>query len=352
MPDVYVEPGTAKFTKSISNLSNTYGTPAQKGLESGVINAVRKTNSGMTTAKPSDGKGIQVGVFLTKLAQEDDKVSCAVIGELFELPGKGRFTGASNASGQASVPGKIGAVAADCVAKAVGDMMGKITSGIVASQNAPASTGGTNTSNATSPLIFITFDVTYPSTFPKDLEARATAAMTAGLDKKFKANTQRFTLNPNAFKRGSGMPAYQIGMTLETLKFDAGSGEFVIETRGYIAEHPSRNMIVLRVGSRSKMSGYTREPRQQDKATAIQDATESTADKVIQIILQRTPDPRWSSCPLSPPAIRSAPELTIKGRLHGDRNDTAVTTTRAAPSPVKGERPCPASMWKLETPSS
>src|SRR5262245_32370350 len=240
MPDVYVEPGTAKFSKSLSKMSNTYGSPAQKGLESGVTTAVRKTNSGMTTLKPTGGKGIQVGVFLTKLAQDGDKVSCAVIGELFELPGKQRFTGASSASGQASVPGKIEAVAADCVAKAVGDMMGKITTDIVASQNAPASSGSASTSTAASPLIFITFDVTYPKSMPQDFEARATAAMTAGLEKKFQANPQRFTLNPNAFKRGSGMPAYLIGMTLETLKFDAG--QFVVETRGYVAEHPSRNM--------------------------------------------------------------------------------------------------------------
>jgi hypothetical protein len=284
MPDVYVEAGTAKFLKSVPN---AYHGPAQNGLKTAVTNAARKINSGLTPVKPADGKGVQVGVFLTKLAQDGNQVTCALIGEFYELPGKGRLTVSGRPNGEASVPGKIDAVAEDCVTKAVGDLMDKITPSIVASQNAPTSTGSGNTK---SPLIFIApLDVTYPTSMPQDLAARAITAMTTGMEKKFKANTQRFTLNPNAFKGGSGMPGYLIGVTLETMKFDASAGEFVVETRGYIADYPGRSMIVPRVSGRARMKELTRQPREQDKALTIQDAAEGTAGKAIEWMLATHP---------------------------------------------------------------
>src|SRR5262245_64728799 len=112
MPNVYVEPGKAKFMK---RGMEAYETPAQAGLTKAVTNAVRKTNSGMTTAKPADGKGIQVNVMLQTLAQDGKNVTCKLIGDMLELPGKQRFTiPGSSPFGEASVPGKIDAVAEDC----------------------------------------------------------------------------------------------------------------------------------------------------------------------------------------------------------------------------------------------
>jgi hypothetical protein len=287
MPDVYVEVGTAKLLKSVPN---AYAAPAQAGLRKAVTNAVRKINSGMTTVKPADGKGIQVNIHVTKLAQDGNQVTCALIGELYELPGKQRFTDGGSPNGQASVPGKIDAVAEDCVAKAVGDLMDKITPGIVTSQNAPARAG---TVNAKSPLIFIApFDISYPKTAtaaPQDLSDRAIAAIGGVLEKKFKANPKRFTLDDRAFKRGSGMPAYLIGIAVETLAFDASAGELVAETKAYIADYPGRSMIVPRVGSRSRMKGLTKPPRDADKIMLLLDAAESTADKAIEWMLKTHP---------------------------------------------------------------
>jgi hypothetical protein len=284
MPDVYVEVGTAKNVKNAA-----YVTPAQEGLRKAVTAAVKKHNSGMTTIKPADGKGIQVNVMMGgQLTQDGNKVTCSLVADLYELPGKKRFSAGGSPNGQASVPGKIEAVAEACVAKAVGDLMDKITPGILASQTAAASTG---TANTQSPLIFITFEIVYTKdakAAPQDLAPMAKTAVTSLIERKFKGNP-RFTLDEKVLQRGSGMPAYAIKMTVESVAFDPAAGSLVVATMGYVAEHPSGTMRVPRVGGRTKASGFTKPPRDRDKVDIVVESAAGTADKAIKWILDTHP---------------------------------------------------------------
>jgi hypothetical protein len=281
MPDVYVEVGTAKFMRPGDK---TYAAPAQAGLAKAVTSAVKKTNSGMTPIKPGDGKGIQVNVMLRKLAQEGNSVTCDLIGDLLELPSKQRFTiSGIRSSGEASVPGKIAAVAEDCVTKAVGDLMDKIGPGIAASQKASTSAG---TANAKSPLIFIVIEVSYDkNAAPQDLAARTKAAAVTAMERKFKANP-RFTLNKADFK--PGMPAYLIKAGVEKLWFDAKAGEMVALAAAAVAEHPNNNMRT-RSSARVKVPGLTKPLKESEQIGLMADAAEGTLDKAIQWMLDTHP---------------------------------------------------------------
>ena len=284
MPGVYVEVGNAKFMK---RGMDAYVTPAQAGLAKAVTNAVRKTNSGMTTAKPSDGKGIQVNVMLRDLAQEGTSVTCSLIGDLLELPGKQRFTiPGTSPNGQASVPGKIEAVAEDCVAKAVGDLMDKIGQGIAGSQAAQASAA---TASAKSPLIFIVIEVSYTKTAtaaPQDLADRTKAAAVTAMERRFKKNS-RFTLNKADFK--PGMPAYLIKAVVEKLSFDAKAGEMVAVAAALVAEHPSNNIRAPRSSARSKVPGLTKPLKEPEQISLMADAAAGTLDKAIEWMIETHP---------------------------------------------------------------
>jgi hypothetical protein len=181
-------------------------------------------------------------------------------------------------------------VAGTCVGKAVGELMDKVGSAIAGSQNAPASTGTVNTK---SPLIFIApFEVSYPKdakAAPQDLSERAKTAIAAMMEKKIKANTTRFTLDSNAFKQGNGMPAYVIGMTVESLVFDAKAKEMVAKTKAHIAEHPSGSMKVLSLGSAGKMDQLSKPPRDDQKISLLVDTAGSGTDKAIDWILKTHP---------------------------------------------------------------
>jgi len=285
MPDVYVEAGEVKGA-----IDKKYLAPAQAEMKTAIANAAKKTKSGMTTVKPGDGKGILVNVLVGKLAQDGDKVTCSLIGELFQLPAKKRFNPGGSASGQATVPGKIEALAGTCVGKAVGALMDEVGPAIAGSQTAPASTGTVNTK---SPLIFIApFQLSYPKdakAAPQDLISRAKDAITAMMEKKFKANPTRFTLDSNTFKLGSGMPAYVIGLTVESLVFEPKAKEMVAKTKANIAEHPSGNMKVLSLGGGAKMDQLSKPPRDDQKITLLVDAAGGAIDNAITWILKTHP---------------------------------------------------------------
>jgi len=285
MPEVYVEVGKARFMKPGMN---AYEVPAQAGLAKAVTNAVRKTKSGMTPVKPGDGKGIQVNVMLKKLAQEGDSVTCSLIGDLFEVPTKQRFTiPGTSPNGEASVPGKIEAVAEDCVAKAVTDLMGKIGPGIAAA--AQKAQGSTATANAKSPLIFIVIEVSYTKDVkaaPQDLADRTKAAALTAMERRFKANP-RFTLNSADFK--PGMPAYLIKAVVEKLSFDASAGEMVAVAAALVAEHPSNEIRAPRSSARVRASGLTKPLKEPEQIRLMADAAEGTLDKAIAWMLETHP---------------------------------------------------------------
>src|SRR3990172_1904020 len=77
MADVYVEVGIVK------GVANNYLASAQAAMKAAITDAMKKVGSGMTTVKPSGGKGIQVNVLVTKLVQDGINVNCLLISELF-----------------------------------------------------------------------------------------------------------------------------------------------------------------------------------------------------------------------------------------------------------------------------
>src|SRR5262245_366112 len=147
MGDVYVEVGEVKGKVDKKYLSN-----AQAGMKAAITEAVNKAKSGMTTIKPSGGKGILVHINVGKLDQDGRNVSCSQFGELNELPKKEPFNPGTSTTAKGSVPGKIDAVAGDCIKKAVAELMDKVGPAIASSQAAQAATG---TGASTSPLIYI-----------------------------------------------------------------------------------------------------------------------------------------------------------------------------------------------------
>ena len=281
MADVYVEAGTVK-----GSVPNNYLTPAQAAMKAAVTAAVKKIGSGMTTVKPVGGKGIQVNVVVTKLVQDGNNVTCALIGELLELPSKQRFNPGGSARGEGKVAGKIEAVAGACVGAAVADLMNKIGPAIAGSQAAPASTG---TAGSKSPLIFIAPFNVDPKGVPPALAARTKTAITNMMDRKIKANTKRFTQDGKAFKVGSGMPAYVISITVESVVFDAGAKELVATTNGNVSEHPSGNIKVTGLPSRATQPGLTKVPKDDEKVQLLVDAAESGTEAAIKWILQTHP---------------------------------------------------------------
>jgi hypothetical protein len=286
MPDVYVEAGEVKGA-----VDKKYLAPAQAEMKTAIANAVKKTKSGMTAVKPGDGKGILVNVLVGKLAQDGNNVTCSLIGELFELPAKKRFNPSGSASGKATVPGKIDpAVAGACVGKAVGELMDKVGPAIAGSQTAPASTGTVNTK---SPLIYIApFQVAYtkdPKAAPLALATRTTAAIAKMMDRKIQANPKRFTQDANAFKQGSGMPAYTIAITVDAVAFNATAKEMVATTKGYVAEHPSGNIRVPNAPGKATQQKMTKPPTDDEKVQLLVDAAEQGTESAINWILKSHP---------------------------------------------------------------
>jgi hypothetical protein len=280
MADVYVQVGTPKAVAS------KHLAAAQAAMTAAITDAVKKTGSGMTTVKPPGGKGILVNVLVTKLAQDGTNVTCNVIAELLELPSKGRFNPGGSAKGEGKVPGKIDADAGACVRAAVADLMVKIGPAIAGSQAASASTG---TAQSKSPLIFIApFDVDTKAA-PANHVASTKTDITTMMEKKFKANPTRFTLNPSAFKVGSGMPAYVIGTTVDAAVYTANTKEMVATVKGYVAEHPSRSMKVTNAVGQAKQQQMIKPPTDQEKARLFVDAAESWADAAMKWILKTHP---------------------------------------------------------------
>jgi hypothetical protein len=285
MPDVYVEVGAAK------SVPPKYLAAAQAEMKAAIIAAVNKTGSGMTTVKPPRGQGIQVNVLVFKLTQDGANVTCSAIADLFELPSKQRFTIASGSPrGQGKVAGQLDAVAGACVGAAVADLMVNIGPGIAGAQTAPASTG---TAASKSPLIFIApFQVNYtkdPNAAPAGMSAKAIADITTMMTNKIKANPLRFTQNPSAFKAGSGMPAYAIGIKVESVVFDADAKQMVAKTQGYVAEHPSNSMKVLSLPGKATQPQMMKPPRDEDKVRLLVDAAEAATDNAINWILKTHP---------------------------------------------------------------
>jgi len=285
MGDVYVEVGDVK-----GKVDNKYLSNAQAGLKAAVTEAVNKAKSGMTTVKPGGGKGIRVSVMVKSLAQDGNDVSCSLIGVLQQLPGKEPFTPSASASGEGKVAGKIDAVAGDCVKKAAADMLAKVGPSIAGSQAAPAATG---TAASKSPLIYIApADVSYPDDakdVEKDLKDKAKAAVIEKMKQTFGQNPKRFTLDSNAFKQGSGMPAHVLHVKVDKFVFDPTTKEVVATVKAAIADYPSDNIRVMAVGATSKGSGFTRPPREADKMQVIRDAAQSMTEKAIKWLLDTYP---------------------------------------------------------------
>ena len=285
MGDVYVEAGEVKGA-----VDKKFLPQAENGMKTAIAAVTRKAKSGMTVVKPGDGKGIRVNIIVGKLAQDGSNVTCSLIGELFELPSKQRFNPGPRANGKATVPGKIEAVAGDCVGKAVGDLMDNIGSAIAGSQAAPAKTG---TAASKSPLVFVVLDFSYPKDAKdaqQDLKDKAKAAITDYAKKKIGQNPQRFTLDPTAFKQGSGMPAYTIQIRVEKFLFDAATKELTATVNGLISEYPDDIMRVPQVGAAtSTRSGYSRPPREADRIQTLLDATDGIVGKATKWILDTHP---------------------------------------------------------------
>jgi len=277
MGDVYVEAGEVK-----GKVDKKFLPQAQDGLKTGIAAAARKAKSGLTTVKPGGGKGIRVSVMVFKLGQDGSNVTCTVIGDLLELPSKERFTVNGSPKGEATVPGKIEAVAGDCVGKAVGDLMDKIGPAIATSQAAPAATG---TASSKSPLIYIApADVSYPTDAKdadQDVKDKAKAAIIDAMQKTFGKNPKRFTLDSGAFKQGSGMPAYVLHIRVEKFVFDPNTKEMIATVKALIHDYPADSMQVPAVAATSKGSGYTRAPREADKLQVVRDAAQGMTEKAI-----------------------------------------------------------------------
>jgi hypothetical protein len=283
MPDVYVEAGTVK------NVPNNYLTSAQSAMKAAVAAAANKTGSGMTTAKPPGGKGIQVNVLVTKLAHDGSDVTCGLIAELYEIPAKQRFTAGGSARGEGRVSGKIDAVAGACVGAAVTDLMAKIGPAIAKSQAPVAATG---TAASKSPLIYIApFQIAYakdPNAAPAALASKTNAGITAMMDKKIKANTKRFTQDAKAFQSVSGMPAYIIGITVVKVTYNAAAKELVASVQGYVAEHPSGN-IIAPIPPNSAKTGMSKPPTDADQVSLMVDAADDATRTAIDWILKKHP---------------------------------------------------------------
>ena len=283
MGDVYVEAGEMKTGVGVDK---KFLPQAQAGLKAAVTEAVKKAKSGMTTVKPGGGKGIRVNVMVHKLAQDGSNVTCTVIGDLLELPSKERFTTGGTPRGQASVPGKIAAVAGDCVKQAVADLMDNIGPAIVGSQAAPAAPG---TAAGKSPLIFIApLEFKDASGAQQDLKDKAKAAVLDLAKKKIEANPKRFTMDPTAFKQGSGMPAYVLNATVTKFAFDPTNKQMVVQVKVTINEHPGGKWRAEKTGD-AVMSGFSRPPKEVDQIQVLRDAAERAIDKAIEWILKEHP---------------------------------------------------------------
>ena len=276
MGDVYVEAG------DVRGVDNKYLSNAKAGLQAAVKEAANKANSGLTTVKPGGGKGIRVNVIVRKLAQDGNNVTCSLIGELKELPGMQPFNPKGSAAGEGTVPGKIDAVAGDCVKKAAADMLDKVGSAIVGSQPATAATGK-------SPLIFIApVEFKDASGAQQDLKDQMKAAVLNLAKKKIEANPKRFTMDPDAFKQGSGMPAYVLNAAVIKFAFDPTNKQMVVQVKVTINEHLGGKWRSEKTGD-AVLSGFSRPPKEADRIQVLRDAAERAIDKAIEWMLKEHP---------------------------------------------------------------
>ena len=276
MGDVYVEAG------DVRGVDNKYLSNAKAGLQAAVKEAANKANSGLTTVKPGGGKGIRVNVIVRKLAQDGNNVTCSLIGELKELPGMQPFNPKGSAVGEGTVPGKIDAVAGDCVKKAAADMLDKVGSAIATSQAAPAAPGK-------SPLIFIApVEFKDASGAQQDLKDKMKAAVLDLAKKKIEANPKRFTMDPDAFKQGSGMPAYVLNATVIKFAFDPTNKQMVVQVKVTINEHLGGKWRSEKTGD-AVLSGFSRPPKEADRIQVLRDAAERAIDKAIEWMLKEHP---------------------------------------------------------------
>jgi len=276
MGDVYVEAGEVK-----GSVDKKFLPQAQAGMAAAIKAAVNKPKSGMTTVKPGGGKGIRVNVMVHKLAQDGSNVTGTVIGDLYELPSKERFTVGGSPKGQATVPGKIEAVAGDCVKQAVADLMDKIGPAIVGSQAEPAT--------GKSPLIFIApVEFKDASGAQQDLKDKMKAAVLDLAKKKIEANPKRFTMDPDAFKQGSGMPAYVLNAAVIKFAFDPTNKQMVVQVKVTINEHPGGKWRSEKTGD-AVLSGFSRPPKEADQVQVLRDAAERAIDKAIEWMLKEHP---------------------------------------------------------------
>lgn len=284
MSGVYVEIGTAKGGPKGQE------TAVQNAFRDAVTDAVNASGSGLTLVKPKDGKGVQVNVLITKLAEAGKEVTCSLIGELFELPGKKRFNPGGRSKGQAEVPGKLSTDAGTCVKAAVADLMTNIGPGIGGLNTPPAATG---TVNSASPLIYLApFDLTYTkdaNAAPAALATKTTAAMKSVIDQKVKANKKRFTQDSNAYTIGSGMPAYIVGLKAESVVYNASAKEMIATVIGYVAEHPNKIMRAPGLKGIAKMSQLSKSPLDADKIELFAKAAEIATDTCLNWLLKKHP---------------------------------------------------------------
>jgi hypothetical protein len=63
----------------------------------------------------------------------------------------------------------------------------------------------------------------------------------------------------------------------------------VATTKGYVAEHPSGNMLVTNVPGSATQLQMTKAPRDDEKVQLLVDAAESATDTAIKWILKKHP---------------------------------------------------------------
>jgi len=106
--------------------------------------------------------------------------------------------------------------------------------------------------------------------------------------KKIEANPKRFTMDPDAFKQGSGMPAYVLNAAVMKFAFDPTNKQMVVQVKVTINEHPGGKWRSEKTGD-AVLSGFSRPPKEADRIQVLRDAAERAIDKAIEWMLKEHP---------------------------------------------------------------
>ena len=84
------------------------------------------------------------------------------------------------------------------------------------------------------------------------------------------------------------MPAYIIGITVVKVAYNAAAKELIASVNGYVAEHPSGN-IIAPIPPNAAKTGMSKPPTDADQGALLVDAADDATRTAIDWILKKHP---------------------------------------------------------------